>query len=576
VKRTLLPLLAWTILLLPVGGFESVRGSSGVKKSVSGWVTCGGASDDTQGVARAFQAARHNAFTLIVDCPVRLRVGIDIDKTIFIDDGTTVEFTGAGKFTVDNVFHPAFVMANSGNITLTNWNVEYDASLPVDWNTGGYERGGQSVAREGYAQPAGAFNDRRITPWLTANRGITFDWKEGHAASIWVGPTNTSSVFFITGDTFNVRVTGLRLYVPAAAGGDRFIPMAFSLSANYKSNQIVTVKTPRTAQFMAIPHDLTFSNIELDGTYMGWQGNARNVLFEHIQSHRYGDLQDAKGRNVGGIGKWFAPPHLFYLNYPPDGDSALFNQNIRISDVVDDGPRVGAARDKGGTDRTSGYALSLKIGCVECSVDTYKTNRPDGFLDVLPSAGLTISNVDATYDSSFLNNLFPGWRFPSSSYKRLTFENIAFRDLADSSVQMPIGSSNQVSNENIVFKNVNVRINRWSGKGLPLPNIMGQGTDVSLDYSFIADASRLVSLQKGAALLTLQAAPATLSGGGTTALTWTSKQANSCSASGAWSGTLDNSGSRVVKLSNSGNYDFTFNCQTAVSSSAVTLRVVVE
>jgi hypothetical protein len=539
-------------------------------------VTCDGTSDDTRGVARAFEAARHNAFTLVVDCPVRLRIGIDIDKTIFIDDGTTVEFTGAGKFTVDNVFHPAFAMANSNDITLTNWNVEYDASLPVDWDTGGYERGGQFVALEGYAQPAGAFNDRRITPWLTANRGITFDRKGGHAASIWVGATNTSTVFFITGDTFNVRVTGLRLYVPAAAGGDRFIPMAFSLSENYKSSQTVTAKTPRTAQFMAIPHNLTFSNIELDGTYMGWQGNARNVLIEHIQSHRYGDLQDVKGQNVGGIGKWFAPPHLFYLNYVPDGDSALFTRNIRISDVVDDGPRAGSARDKGGSDKNSGYALSLKIGCVECSVDTYKSNRPDGFLDVLSSDGLTISNVEATYNSMFVHNLFPGWRFPSTSYKRLTFENIALRDLASSSVQLPIGGTYQTSNENIVFTNVRVGINRWSGKGLPLPNIWGQGNDVSLEYNFNSDASRVMSKQKEALSLTIRAIPATLRSGGSAVLSWVSSEATSCSASGAWSGAVATAGSRIVKFTSAGNYYFGFRCQNSSVSSNTTLRVVVQ
>ncbi len=85
------------------------------------------------------------------------------------------------------------------------------------------------------------------------------------------------------------------------------------------------------------------------------------------------------------MGKWFAPPHLFYLSYAPNGDPALFNSNIRIRNVLDDGPRVGAARDKAASDGLSGYALSLKLGCVDCSVDNYITTRPDGFLDVLPS-----------------------------------------------------------------------------------------------------------------------------------------------------------------------------------------------
>src|SRR4029077_7646358 len=128
------------------------------------------------------------------------------------------------------------------------------------------------------------------------------------------------------------------------------IPVAFALAMNYKSKQTVTTKTPITGEYMAVPHDITFSNIVLDGTYMGWVGSVRDAVFENIQSHRYGDLQDARGQNVGGVGKWFAPPHLFYLNYLVDGDPALFNRNIRIHDVVDAGPRVGTARHKGGTD----------------------------------------------------------------------------------------------------------------------------------------------------------------------------------------------------------------------------------
>jgi len=146
-----------------------------VEKSIGGWVSCDGTTDDTAGVARAFAAARHSAFTLVVDCPVRLHIGIDIARTIFIDSGTNVTFTGAGKFTVDNVFHPAFAIANSNDIVLTNWNVEYDASLPVNFKTKGYENQGQYVASESNAPPASAFNDETLSNWLTANRAIAFD-----------------------------------------------------------------------------------------------------------------------------------------------------------------------------------------------------------------------------------------------------------------------------------------------------------------------------------------------------------------------------------------------------------------
>jgi len=553
-----------------------------VDKSISGWVNCNVSSEQTEGVARAIAAAAHSAFTLIVDCPVRVHIGSDISRSIFIDDGTSITFTGPGKFTVDNVLIPAFVIANSSNINLTDWDLEYDGSLPADpgrFQAGfqGDLRGDPRAAAHGTprgasgAHPANEFNDLRITPWLAANRGITFDRSQGGVHSVWAGPSNASALFFIAGDTSNVAVTGMRVSAPVTAGADRFAPMVFSLSKNYKSHQTVTAKTPMTGQYVAIPHHLSFSNITFDGTYMGWQGNAANVLIQNVQSHRYADLQDAAGENVGGVDNWFAPPHLIYLNYADTGDPALFNRNIRITNVVDDGPRVGAARNT-----KSGNALSLKIGCVACSVDHYTSRRPDGFLDVLASDGLTISNAAATYDSTFESNQWPAWRFPSSGYSRLTFENIVLEDSAAETIHPPIDGAGQLSNQNIVFSHVRVHLNRWAGAGRLLPDIAGQGNDVALEYVIAADSSRLVSVQKGAVSLTLRATPVEVAAGGAAELVWTSRGGGACSASGTWSGALAPEGSRSVSLATAGPHDFTIACQNSGDPTTATVRVVAE
>ena len=558
-----------------IAGGSLAKAPPTAAKSIAGWVSCDGTTDDTEGVARAFAAARHSAFTLVVDCPVRLHFGVDIARTIFIDNGTYVTFTGAGKFTVDNVMHPAFVMANSNDIVLTDWNVEYDASLPVDPKTGGYENAGQFVASGANTPAAGAFSEVTLTKWLVANRAITFDSKQGHVASNWVGPANASAVFYITGDTSNVTVTGMRLYAPPAAGADRFVPTVFSLSSNYKSNQTVTSATPLTAQHLAIPHNLTFSDINLDGTYMGWMGGAQNAVFDKIQSHRYSDLQDAKGENVGGVGKWFSPPHLFYLNYRVDGDPGLFTKKIKIHDVVDSGLRVGTARDKGGADTISGYALSIKLGCFDCSVDTYTSKRPDGFMDVLASSGLTVSNVTASYNSAFLNNMFSGLRFPQTPYKDVTFDNVQLTDTASLSVQQPFSNVGQASNENIVFKNVRTVINKWAGAGLPLPMIGGAGNSISMDVSILRPDSRVAMSTSSGLEVTLQATPAKLKVGDSTTLKWVAKGATSCSANGAWAGSVSSGGSRIVTAGSAGSYDYVFYCQNPGSSSSAVLPVVV-
>jgi hypothetical protein len=551
------------------GGTGSHGAPTAVTKSIRGWTACDGLTDDSDGAASAFDAARNGTFALLVDCPVRLHIASDIARPIFIDDGTTVQFAGAGKFIVDNVLQPAFVIAGSQNVTLTDWNVEYVGGLPVNWDVGGYEQDGQFIKLTGYAQPSMAFNDYRLTPWLAAHRSIVFPHG---VTSVWVGATNTSAVFFVTGDVANLNVTGMTLYAPATAGGNRFIPMAFSLSQNYKANQSVTATTAATAQYMAVPHDLEFSNIDLDGTYFGWQGNAQNVSFSNIQSHRYGDLQDANGAQVGGIGKWFAPPHLFYLNYASNGDPALFNKNITISNVVDDGPRVGVARDRGGSDTSSGYALSLKLGCVSCSVSGYETSRPDGFLDILPSSGLTISNVTATYDSAFLNNLYPGWRFPSSfASTGVTMENISIADTASVSIQPPIGGAGQAGNQQLVFKNVSATVNQWAGSGSIYPAILGQGNVVALTYSFVAPQSRMVYVAESGITMTLQAKPDAISTAQTTVLTWNSESTSGCTASGAWTGALQSRGSVVYRPQAGGSLSFLLGCRSTGNLAMATL-----
>jgi hypothetical protein len=552
-------------------GHDSPPQRAGSGKSIGNWVSCNGTSDDTAGVAKAIAAARHGAFTLVVDCPVNIKIGMDIARPIFIEDGTTIEFTGSGKFKVDNIFIPAFVIADSSNITLKNWNVEYDASLPVDQNVGGFTNNGEFVKG---LKPSSAFNDMRLKDWLAANRGVVFDKSQGGVNPPWTGTTNPCAVFFITGDSSNIGVTGMRMYAPAAAGGDRFIPVAFTLGVNVKSNQTVSAKTPMTGQFYAVPHDLIFSDISLDGTYMGWVGGLRNAVFENIQSQRYGDLQDANGGTVGGVNKWFAPPHLFYFSYSITGDPGLFSTNIEIKNVVDNGVRIGKARDAGGTDTISGYAPSLKIGCVNCRVDNYKSARPDGFLDVLPSDGLTVSNVTATYDSGFLNNIFPGWRFPAAPYKNVRFENIRLIDTAASSIVPPIGNVNQPTNEGIIFKNVRVEMNHWAGSAsLPLPTIAGRATDASIECSIAGDASRIVRSRKGSVEMTFQAAPATVRLGTPTVLTWTAKEAKQCIAGGSWSGAVGTSGTRTVKMTAAGDHEFTLTCESETATAETTLRV---
>ena len=100
-------------------------------------------------------------------------------------------------------------------------------------------------------------------------------------------------------------------------------------------------------------------------------------------------------------------------------------------------------------------------------------------MDVLTSDGLTISNVSATYNSAFTNNLYPGIRFPSALYKDVTIENLTLTDTAAATVFVPVGNANNVENVGIVLSNVRVDMKKWARSTVkPYPVITGEGTEI--------------------------------------------------------------------------------------------------
>lgn len=461
-------------------------------RSIRTWVHCDGKTDDEAGVTTAFAAAKGGAFTLVVDCPIFIHVGTDIRRPIYIDDGTTVQFTAAGLFKVDNIQIPAFLLVNSTKVRLLGWRVQFVGELPIAQHIGSYYNNNSPVQGT-HTDPSSAFTDQALTQWVTAHRGIHFI----HTRAPWPGSTDTSAVFLLMGNTNDVEFRDFKMFVAPDARGSQFMPMAFASILGGNNNATLAHQGPgspdSSGQF-SVPNHIVFSNIDLDGYYMGWQGSYQDTLFEHIRAHRYGDLQDDQGGEVGGAGKWFAPPHLFYLNYDPK--SQVKNRQIRILDVIDYGNRVGVARDRGGSDPGSGFINSLKIGAIDSEVDGYKSYRPDGLLDLLTSTNLKISNVDATYDSSFLNNIYPAVRFPQAPYDQVTLENITLVDKAAATRQTPIWGTYNASNSQVI--NVKVTINQLAQAATNGPKAYvglcppWKGSNNKVDIQYIVSGAKYV------------------------------------------------------------------------------------
>ncbi len=462
-----------TAAILPAAVLAMAGSASAANRSIRDFTACDGRSDDTEGLRAALAAAGHNAFTLVVDCPVNVRIGDDVAKPLFFESGTTVQFTGRGQVVVDNSGIPAFVFANSSDIHLLGWRVMSLGSAPLSGYTEGYHQNGQWVASKGMA--SAKFNDLTLTPWMGQHRQVTLG-----GFNLWSGPTNATALFYFTGDDGNIEVRDLTVTVPDVQRVSHYVPMVFSFTTGYP-NGWKTMKGNPDNNRPAVPHNITISNVSLDGYLMGFQGTVQNATFDHIRAYHYGDLQADDTSQVGGAGKWFAPPHLFYINADAHGTQPT---HVRITDVIDEGVRVGVARDTQ-QNKNSGSALSLKIGGTDVVVDGYISHRTDGFVDVLPANGLTVRNAEATYDSSFLNDIYPGIRFPGAApgYNNITFSHVHIRDVAPQTRILPIYSVPLPDYNNVVFQDVRVDLHSWQGPG-PLTGPVIKGNNDSTPVAF--------------------------------------------------------------------------------------------
>jgi hypothetical protein len=523
------------------------------ERSVREWAHCDGVTDDQPGLARAIAAAAHNAFVLKIDCPVFVHTGMDVGRAIFFDNGVHVEFANGGLIVLDNVFTPAFVIANSSDITLRGWRVKYVGGVPANASVDHYFENGVRVPVPviGGTPVQARFFVKTLSDWLAHNRGVTY---APHSNPLWAGPTATCALFYITGSSSRLTFDDMKVFAPKGVGGDKFAPMVFVMELGVKSNHTFTGAPPISVDDYAVPDHLTFRSIDLDGFYMGWAGIARTMTISNVRAHRYGDLQDAQGGSVGGhsiVGgkdyQWFAPPHLFYISYGTTWDPSLHSNDVHISDVIDYGNRVGVARDTP-EHCCSGFADSLKIGADNSTVDNYKSFRPDGFIDIFPCHDLTISNASGVYDSSFDHELSAGIRFTIPSYRNVTLKNIQLTDTAAATGVIPF-APNLDPQSGTVMSNIFVSVNAWKaarpGEKLLPDYLKGADNHVRVNYLLRASGQRVLFAQDGAngAYVTLQPG----SGRTPSTISWTTSPAvTGCTAVGGWAGALGRAGSQSV------------------------------
>jgi hypothetical protein len=95
---------------------------SGVFKSVREFVSCNEEVDESTQLQQALLSAAHDAFTLVIDCPVRFHTGAAAQLSIAVPEGVTLSFQGAGEFLVLSNGVPALTIDDpSGKPTDANF-----------------------------------------------------------------------------------------------------------------------------------------------------------------------------------------------------------------------------------------------------------------------------------------------------------------------------------------------------------------------------------------------------------------------------------------------------------------------
>lgn len=377
-----------------------------------------GTTDDRAHLVETLAQSKAINAKVLLDGKIFIDVAATGTKSIFLDDNHWIEGTADSELIINNLRSPAFIIALANNVTFKNlnilWNQTY-STLPIDSQTN-------------------SANQAQVENWLIANKGMTFTG----ADPAWSGAISFWAVFNIRGSS-NILLEDVSLRVPDGVNAQQFCPYFMKLTTEYNEGSTVSNEDndPRTQTT-----NVTLRRLTLDGTIMGIQGNVSNFNVETLRSHRYSDIQNAEGGDIGGNGgTWSPPPHLFYIN--KDGQPNDSN-GIFMSDVIDYGEYVGSVNVRSG----GGYCNSLKLtdDITNVLVDGYKSYRRDGLADMQNITNGTFKNIYAESETSIFQDRykFNTLRF-LGNFDNVIFENMTLKDNSLTSTVYPLDSADGVN-----------------------------------------------------------------------------------------------------------------------------------
>jgi hypothetical protein len=274
--------------------FAGIAGSNSLQASAQPNIFAGGITDSRLGLNTAIQTAAAANKTLVIDCIIKVTIGTDITKAIFLPPNASIQFLPGCYIITDHILVPLFVICNSSDITFKDYNVQYIGTFGVT----AIDQQNPAVAING---TLGSFNDVTVKNYMAANWGNTYS---GSGSGLFPSATNACAQILISGQAKRINFLGkTRAYVPDNAPACNFIPCFISVYPQWNANMLVTsaiqISAPNPTTATA-PDHILIEDLELDGCCMGIVGTCLHIQVNNARSIRYSDMQDASGNNVGG------------------------------------------------------------------------------------------------------------------------------------------------------------------------------------------------------------------------------------------------------------------------------------
>jgi hypothetical protein len=255
-------------------------------------------------VALCAQAiANGTPLAIWVDCPLRIAIGTNQAKTIFLGNGMTIRCQpGVGYFITDAVLLHLFDMVNMTDITFIDLDILYVGTFGVT-----------AIDAQNQASPIyytiEQYNDVYGKGFMASPKiGGIQQWAPvtfaaGTGASYYSpGGSNCCALINISGGCDRIAFLGRwRLRVPDGAPACNFIPFCLSGAPNWAPGSSISGTPTITNNNGGVsPKHVYVEDAIFDGLCMGICGTIEYLEIGHLRGVRYSDIQDANGNNIGG------------------------------------------------------------------------------------------------------------------------------------------------------------------------------------------------------------------------------------------------------------------------------------